>query len=181
MLKIGITGNIASGKSEFEKILKNLNYKVYDMDILSKEIFKNNKDDIFKIFNTLERKEIADIVFKDEEKRKLLENIIHPKLKLKINEIFNSNLKIVFISGAILYQTGFDKMFDKIIYIDAPYELRLKRLQKRNNLDEKDAILRLNAQNDYGMDKADIIIQNDKTLDELEKKAKETLKILFDC
>lgn len=170
MLKIGITGNIASGKSEVEKMISNYNYACYDLDKLSKEIFDNEKEKIFEIFKTLDRKAIANIVFSNGDMKKKLEEIIHPKLKENIFEIFKKEDKIVFISGALLYQAGFDRFFDKIIYIDAPYPLRLKRLQKRNNLSYDEAKKRLDAQNDFGKNKADFIIENDKTKKELKEK-----------
>ena len=69
----------------------------------------------------------------------------------------------------MLFEAGFDKLFDKIIFIDAPYEMRLKRLMKRNNLDLKSAEIRLNAQNDNNKMKADYIIDNSKTIQDLEE------------
>ncbi len=178
MIKIGITGNIASGKSEFEKILESLNFEVYDLDILSKEIFEEKKDEIEIIFNTLNKKTIADIIFSNKEKKEALENIIHPKLKQKIFEIFKKDSDIVFISGAILYQSGFDKFFDKIIFVDAPPEIRLKRLIKRNNLSYDEALLRLNSQNDYGKDKADFIVQNSSDIKNLKQNAIKIINLL---
>ena len=100
MLKVGLSGKIASGKSEVEKILSQLGFMVFDLDILSREVFDNNKNEIFNIFNTLNKSEIAKIIFQNNSQKEKLEKIIHPKLKEKILEIFEkyNNEKIIIIS-----------------------------------------------------------------------------------
>ena len=181
MLKIGLTGNIASGKSTTEKILENLGYKVVDLDKVSHFLLENDcAKAILNEFNTIERKKLADIVFKDKEKLKKLENIIHPEIKKYIQNFFleNKNEQLVFVSGALIFEAGFNNLFDKIIFVDAPVDLRLKRLMKRNNLDKKAAILRISAQTENYKNKADIIIQNDKTESELVNQVKYAIKLL---
>ena len=71
MLKIAITGNIASGKSTVEKFIEELGYKVFDTDKIAHEILENSED-IRNLFGTLDRTEIAKIVFNDNEKLKLV-------------------------------------------------------------------------------------------------------------
>ena len=88
MLKIAITGNIASGKSTVEKLIENNGYKVYDTDKIAHKILENCSE-VKEAFGTTDRKEISKIVFTNPEKLQLLEAIIHPKVKeeiLKINE-----------------------------------------------------------------------------------------------
>ena len=114
MLKIAITGNIASGKSTVEKIIENNGYKVYDTDKIAHKILENS-DEVKKAFKTVDRKEIAKIVFSSPEKLKLLESIIHPKVKEEILKIFNREEKLVFISIPQLFESGFDTLFNKII------------------------------------------------------------------
>ena len=180
MLKVGITGNIASGKSIVENIIKNKGYLVFDLDVISHNLLNENnevKTLVLKEFNTLDKKEIAKIVFRDNAKRKKLENIIHPKLKEFCFDIFKKNEKIVFISGALLYEAGFDEFFDKIIYIDADKNTRLARLIKRNNLSKQDALLRINSQKD-NKSRANFIIENNSSIDELEIKVNSILREL---
>lgn len=180
MLKIGITGNIASGKSEVEKIIRSLNYPVFDLDIISHDILNNDfnvKKLVKREFQTLKRNEIAAIVFNDETKKKKLEEIMHPVLKQKVKEIFklNEDKKAVFVSGALIFEAGFDTLFDKIIFVDAKITLRKERLKKRNNLSDNEAQVRLNSQSLKFKDMAHFVILNDLGLDELRN---ETMRVL---
>jgi len=178
MIKVGISGKIASGKSEVEKIIKEMGFQVFDLDVISKEIFNKNEiqKKVLNEFQTLDRKEIAKIIFNDKLKKEVLENIIHPELKKVIFELFENykNEKMIFISGALLFKSGFYKFFDKTIFIDAPDEIRLERLIKRNALDKTSAKARLNLQDDN--DLADFIIENDSDLENLKTKTLDLIK-----
>ena len=77
---------------------------------------------------------------------------------------------MIFISGALIYEAGFDYLFDKIIFVDCDKNLRLKRLMKRNNMEENEAKNLINIQNDLNKTKADYIIKNDGDLDSLREK-----------
>lgn len=180
MIKVGISGKIASGKSEVEKILRAFSYKVFDLDKISHNLFddENIKKEILNEFQTLDRKKIGDIVFNNLNKKKKLEDILYPELKKIIFKLFDENKyeKYVFISGALLFKSGFNKFFDKTIFVDAPENIRLERLIKRNNLDKKSALARLNLQDDGSV--ADFIIQNDSDIKNLEKKVLEILKLV---
>ena len=156
MLKIGITGNIASGKSTVENIIKEFGYDVFDADEMTHRILDAAKSDIVKIFSEedvitngqIDRKKIATIVFSGNNKLKMLESIIHPKVKQEILNIFNSgqNKKAVFVSVPLMFEAGFEDIFDKIIFVSAPESLRLKRLMLRNDLTEEDALKRIKSQ-----------------------------------
>lgn len=180
MLKIGLTGNIAAGKTQVEKIISSLGFSVIDLDNVSHEILEYNKsvqDKILKEFKTLNRKELGNIIFKNPKKRKRLENIIHPILNKCIENFFidNKNKNAAFVSGATIFEAGFDKTFDKIILIDAPKETKINRLMKRNNLTYKEALLRLETQ-ENNRNKTKYIIDNDSDFETLEKKVKELLE-----
>ena len=163
MLKIGITGNIASGKSRIEEFIRNKGYNVIDLDSVVHDLYQNNKtvkENILKTFGELDRKVLGQIVFKDIQKKKQLEKIIYPILEEEIKKIFSKHInKVIFISGALIYEAGFDRYFDKIIFVDADYEKRLERLIKRNNYNIDEAKKRLDSQNLNYIDKADYIIK----------------------
>ena len=91
-----------------------------------------------------------------------------------------SELEVVFISVPQLFETGFDKLFDKIIYVTADKEIRLERLMKRNSLTREDALIRINAQQEGGkIENSDFVIENNSDLQKLENKLEEVLSILI--
>ena len=159
MLKIAITGNIAAGKSEVEKILAK-NFTVYDADKIAHKFLGN-----------VDRKELGEKVFSDLEARKKLEEYIHPKVKNEILKIFEENKNIVFVSVPLLFEAGFENLFDKILFVQCDDKLRLQRLMLRNNFTEEQALKRMNAQmpQEEKIQKADYIIHNNSTREELEK------------
>ena len=182
MIKIGLTGNIASGKSTVEAIIAEFGYKVVDLDKVSHSLLETTcRNEILKAFKTTERKKIADIVFKDKNELKKLENIIHPKLKEYILNYFEENKseKAVFISGALIYEAGFSDLFNKIIFVDCDKNIRLKRLIQRNSYDEETAKRRIEAQSDDFKSKADFIIRNNNDIKELKNNTIELLNIIF--
>ena len=183
MIKVGLCGKIASGKSIAEKYLQEKGFIVIDLDIISHSLLEQDelvKTQVIKEFQTLDRKEIGKIVFNNPERKKILENIIHPKLKEYIFNIFEKekNDKFVFISGALLFQSGFNKFFDKIIFINANEKIRLERLIKRNNFTYEEAQKRIDSQNDNLEEKSDFIINNNNSIEDFKKKIDEILSNL---
>ena len=159
MLKIAITGNIASGKSQVEKFISE-KYTVFDADNIAHQILGN-----------VDRKKLGEKVFSDPAERKKLEEFIHPKVKDEILKIFEQNLNVVFISIPLLFETGFDALFDKIIFVQCDDDIRLQRLMRRNDFTEEQALKRMNAQlpQKEKMQKSDFIIYNNSSLEDLEK------------
>ncbi|MBR1977072.1 dephospho-CoA kinase [bacterium] len=93
MKKVAITGNIASGKSAVEDILKSYGYKTLCADKIVANLYQNEKilAQLENTFSTSEKKEIAQIVFNDAQKKLELEKIIHPFVKSEILNFFQKN------------------------------------------------------------------------------------------
>lgn len=176
MLKIAITGNIAAGKTQVEKILAN-QFKVFDTDKIAHEKLNDLKEfygyDVF-TNGIVDRKKLGELVFNNPELKIKLENIIHPLIKKEVLKIFeeNSNDDVIFVSVPLLFETDFYKLFDKILFVAANENIRLERLQKRNNLSSSEAILRIRSQmsQEEKIKRADFIIENNSTPEDLEKR-----------
>ena len=166
VLKVAITGNIASGKSQVENFLAE-KYPVYDTDKMVHELLNELTDfyglDVF-TNEKIDRKKLGKIVFSNAEYKKKLEDIIHPKVKERISEIFkkHENEKIVFISVPLLYESGFDKLFDKTVIVTTDEKSRIARLMERDNISEDEAMRKINSQlsQEEKVRKADYEIKN---------------------
>lgn len=180
MIKFAITGNIASGKTQVENILKDIGYKVFDADKIAHNILYSTDKvkEEFKEYDILEhgeisRKKLGNIVFNDSALRNRLEAIIHPLVKQEIKRLFKEyqNEKYVFISIPLLFESKMEDLFDKIILIYCDDDLRLKRLIKRNNLTEEEALTRMNSQicQQEKTNRSDYILKNESTIDDLKQ------------
>lgn len=178
MLKVAITGNIASGKSLFESFLKNLGFKVLCLDNVTHLLYENSdvlKDFLLKKFNTISRAEISKKVFKNPSLKSELEKAIYPLILDEMEKFFieNKSEKYVFVSAAVLFEAGFKQYFDKIIFIKADENIRLQRLMDRNNLSKDEAKIRIKSQKpeDEKIKLSDFVIDNSGTVLELENAA----------
>jgi dephospho-CoA kinase len=190
---IGLTGSIATGKSQSSKIFKLLGCYIIDADKLSRTLtVKGSKclADIVKIFGKdilkpngeLNRKKLGLIVFSDKQAKTELEKIIHPHIIKKTNEVIAKKHKTtdIIVDAPLLFEVGLDRVCDKVIVIYAKYHLQLKRLMKRDNLSKQEAEKRIALQMpiEEKMKLADITIDNSGTLSELKRNIKFIYKAL---
>lgn len=191
MLKVAITGNIAAGKSEVERILLAKGFSVYDTDKISHMLLEKLKSVILTAFkgfdivenNEISRKKLGSLVFENIELKKILEDIIYPELKSEITKIFNeSEDRYIFVSIPLLFEVGWQNMFDKILFVTADDDIRLNRIVKRDKLSVLDAQKRMNSQQNQSekMQKADFIICNNGDIINLQKQVDEIIILLED-
>jgi dephospho-CoA kinase len=181
MIKVALVGNIASGKSTVEKLLSELGYQTLDSDKVChdllqflpevKETFRDY--DVF-LDGEISREKLGKLVFRHEDLRKTLENILYPQLLLKIEEFFSGEQDVGFVSVPLLFEAGMENMFDKIVFIYCDDENRLARLISRNGYTKEYATTRMNAQlpQDEKLKKSDFVIYNNSSLEELKNQVK---------
>ena len=172
--KIAITGNIGSGKSLVCKIFNHLGIntfhsdeetkKLYFLPEIKKEIINHLGEEVYFADGSLNKKLLSYHLFQNKEALQFIEDLLYPKL----NQVFDEwcerqTSSFVLFESAILFEKNFDKKFDKIIFVSAPEEVRLKRAMLRDNCDEENVRSRMRLQWDEETKKAksDYIINND--------------------
>jgi dephospho-CoA kinase len=178
-IKIGLTGGIGSGKSVVSHLLKTMGIPVYIADDESKRI--TSTDSLIKqqlinllgqgvyINGVLNKNLLAAYIFSDAEHAKIVNEIIHPRVKEDFVKWVDKNSKypVVAIESAILIEAGFTDEVDIVAMVYAPMDLRLQRLALRDSSSSKEQILkRIQSQMDDEKKKAlaDIIIVNDEQI-----------------
>lgn len=162
MLKVGLTGSIAVGKSFVCECLRELGCHVLDADQTSREtvakgteglaeIVRNFGEEILQRDGELDRKKMGAIVFADEGKRQLLNSIVHPRVIEAQNKWIEEVEKqdpdgIAVIDAALMIESGGYKRFDKLIVVWCEPEIQLQRLIGRDGFDENTAKMRIAAQ-----------------------------------
>lgn len=171
---IGLTGGIGSGKTTIANHFKAAGIPVYIADDEARKIMQADEI-IEEIKNTfgigifengiLNRQKLAQIVFADAEKLKLLNAIIHPAVKKHFHDwiLDHKNSPYIIYEAAILFESGSYKDCDKIITVIAPMESRIQRVIQRDNTTREQVLNRINAQwnDDQCIAKSDFVIEND--------------------
>lgn len=177
---IALTGGIATGKSTVGKILINMGFCIIDLDKITHELLSLHVEDIKNIFGnkyikngSVNRKMLAKLVFNDNKAKAKLETFLHPlikqrvKIEAKKQERFK---KPYFIDIPLFFEKegSYDIINSVLVY--APKQIQLKRLIKRSNLSEDEAMLRINAQIDIEkkLKKASFVIDNSLDLNHLD-------------
>ena len=156
-IKIAIAGGICSGKSTVANIIREQGYKVISCDEIYTELLTDTNfikllDNEFGCVEntdgTLNRTRLSEIVFNDSEKLRKLNLITHPKIMQKAMAQMTGE-GIHFCEVPLLFENGFEKLFDSAIVVLRDEAERAKVLIERNGIDRKQAILRIKSQFDY--------------------------------
>jgi dephospho-CoA kinase len=186
MILIGLTGNIASGKSEVAKMLADRGATVIDADILAREavepdtqalrdIVKRWGQDVLKKDGSLDRAALRGIVFADQFELDALNRIVHPGVtRLRDREIARARERgddLVVCVIPLLFERNLVEEFDTIVLVDSPRPLRLERLVATRGLEETDAMNMIVSQMPAELKRAraDYVIENEGSLEDLER------------
>ena len=192
---IGLTGGIGTGKSTVSQILKEKNFPVIDLDIISHEVIKfpkvvekiveNFGKEVLEYNNTgnwiVSREKLGRVIFGNREKRLILNSVMHPEIlrimREKILECKKEN-KIIFVEIQLLFEVQWEKEFDYILLVSAEKETQIKRILFRDNRSKEEALSIINSQMslDEKKKRSDYVIENDGNIQDLEKKVDDFLK-----
>ncbi len=189
---IGLTGGIGSGKTMVSEFFNNKNHLVIDADKVGHSILSAGTEAskrIIEVFGkecanedgSINRKILGSIVFSDVEKLSLLNSITHPLILEAIKKQIEDSDGIIILECALLFESNYNELCDEVWLIYADKMTRIKRIVQRNNITEKEAENRIKSQKDYTeyIKRADVVINNDKTLENLyEKTEKEYIKLI---
>lgn len=191
---IGLTGSIATGKSQVSNYLKNKGIKVIDADLIARDVanYKIVKNKIKREFgedlyknDKLDRKKLAEIIFARKIHRQKLNSIMHPEIYKEIKKESESADGLVFIDIPLLFENedlnkkyGLD--FDEIWLVYVDRETQIKRLMNRDDISREYAEEKINSQIsvEEKRKKSDVIIDNSGTLEETFKQVEKNLKKL---
>ena len=173
MIKIGILGDIGSGKSY---VAKNFGYPVFNADVEVGKLYKKNK----KIFNELKKilpkyiysfpinkNEISNAILANKFNLKKIVRIVHPEIKKKLNIFLKKNRKkkIIILDIPLLLENKINKKDDILVFVDAPKNLIFKKLKKRTNVNIKliKKFKKIQLPLEYKKRKSQFIIKNNFT------------------
>lgn len=182
LFRVGLTGNIASGKSSVVDVWRGLGAAVIDADILAREAIAPGMPGhqrVFDQFGTVDRSELRDIVFRDAARRAELEQIIHPEVARLRNEkeaaLAAQGVRVVANDIPLLFEAALMDEFDVIVLVDAPRKVRIERMVENRGLSLEIASRMVDAQMpaEQKRERADIIIENSGSMSALEARAAE--------
>lgn len=176
MLRIGLTGGIGSGKTTVARIFEVLGVPVYYADDASKRIMETEdeiRNGIIEIFGKeayikgrLNRPFIASIAFHDQEKLNQLNAIVHPATLADAVQWMSTQTGPYLVKeAALIFESGAEKLLDKVIGVTAPLEMRIQRVMVRDSISREKIEARMKGQMDEQQKIAlcDYVITNDET------------------
>lgn len=195
MKLVGLTGGIASGKSTVAKILQSLGAAIVNADDLAREVVEPGHEawkeivasfgaDILQGDQTLDRQKLRTLIFNQPEARKRLESIIHPRVRAlaeeRIRQYAAAGYPVVIYEVPLLFEGNLQEWLRPVILVACDVETQTARLQKRDHLTAADAEKHIAAQMSL-KDKrrlADYVIENNGSLEDLERQTRQILEEL---
>ena len=196
VLRVGLTGGVASGKSSVSAILAELGAVVVDADLLAREVVAPGTDGLREIVaefgpevltesGEMDRAKVGALVFGDEDARRRLEAIIHPRVRARGAELeAEADDKAVVVHDIpLLAETGQAAGFDAVIVVDVPVETQIERMVNLRGMsrDEAEARVRAQATREQRRAIATYLIDNTATIEDLRDKVTKVLTELSGC
>ena len=191
-MNIGITGSIACGKSTVSDYLIDKGYTIIDADKLGhvaltsddvkRKLAEKFSDEILEN-NEISREKLGKLVFGNDDNLKILNSIIHPKIKKLILKLQDEHKdeQFVFLDIALLYEAKFVDLVERVIVVYVNEKVQIERLMSRNSLSKEEALSRIKSQmsaeekaalSDYSIDNSDTIENTYQQIDEILEKIK---------
>ncbi len=175
MIRVGITGNIGSGKTLSSMVFNKLGIPVFEADQQAKALYMEQEikakmsvrfgDQIYFSNGQLNKKKLADILFNDPKAVSFVNNLIHPAVRQKFSSWVDqqTNCPYILYEAAILFETGYYKQLDYNILVVAPAEIRIKRVMERDHvgLDAVKKRMQYQWSDEQKKELSDFIIKND--------------------
>lgn len=191
-LVIGLTGGIASGKSTVSNMLKEMNITVIDADVEARlavekgepayqKIVAEFGNDILLTNEEIDRVKLGSIIFHNADKRKLLNSIVHPEVRKRMNNQVEAarecEEQVIVLDIPLLFESKLTHMVEKTILVYVDRDIQLKRLMERNELSLKDAEARIKSQMPLSekVSLADAVINNNGAITDTLKQVIEVL------
>lgn len=175
-LSIGLTGGIGCGKTLIAKVFSHFNVPIFNADNEAKLLYQDDEikeqlktmfsEDIF-IGDVLNTKKLSQIVFSNKEKLQQLSDFIHPLVQKRYQSFLNKNTVLnvpyVIMESAIIFESKWEKYFDKLICINTPQNLVIQRAMQRDNASKQEIMQRINNQLsvEYKISNSNYVILND--------------------
>ncbi|MFB3165672.1 dephospho-CoA kinase [Neobacillus sp. 179-C4.2 HS] len=189
---IGLTGGIASGKSTVSNILKEMNITIIDADVEARlavekgepayqKIVAEFGNDILLTNEEIDRVKLGSIIFHNAEKRQLLNSIVHPEVRKRMNNQVEAakerEEQVIILDIPLLFESKLTHMVEKTILVYVDRDIQLKRLMERNDLSLEEAEARIKSQMPLSekVALADAVINNNGSIAETKKQVIEVL------
>ena len=174
MLRVGLTGGIASGKTTVAKIFAELGAGVVDTDRVAREVVAPGESglaavreafgpDVISSSGELDRRALRALVFANPAERRKLEAILHPLIRGRtLEQLDQLDAPYALVVVPLLFETGFEALVDRVAVVDCPRRVQLERLLARDGIDKAEAEATLGAQTDREtrLARADDVIDN---------------------
>ncbi|WML45623.1 dephospho-CoA kinase [Neobacillus sp. PS3-40] len=191
-LIVGLTGGIASGKSTVSNMLKEMKITVIDADVEARlavkkgepaylQIVKEFGQSILMPDGEIDRPKLGSIIFYNDQKRQLLNQIVHPEVRRRMTRQKEAAIareeKIIILDIPLLFESKLMFMVDKVVLVYVDQNIQIQRLMERNNLTYEDAMARVKSQMPLSekVGLANEVINNNGTLQETENQLEELL------